>query len=78
MATFIKATTWTVDGAIKMPPSKRAEIDAFYKKYADRNIELRVSLLPKRSTQSNRYYRGIGIFYLQPAPMQIGCDRLGI
>ena len=57
--TSIKCTTWTENGAIKMPASKRAEIDAFYRKYADRSIEIKFSLLPKRSNNENRFYWGV-------------------
>ncbi len=72
MSTSIKCTTWTENGAIKMPASKRAEIDAFYRKYADRNIEVKFSLLPKRSTQSNRYYWGVVIPLVTEAMNELG------
>ena len=42
-----------------MPAAKRAEIDAFYKKHAGKTIEIKFSVMPKRSNQENRFYWGV-------------------
>ncbi len=56
--TTLKVITYTANGKPSMPKVKRDEIEAFYKRYPDRNIEVKFSVLPKRSSALNRYLWG--------------------
>lgn len=56
--TTLKAISWVEGGRPVIAPQKRAEISAFYQKYADRNIEIVLRVLPRRSAQENKYYWG--------------------
>jgi hypothetical protein len=58
MKTTLKAISW-FDGTPKMSPQKRDEITAFYEKHKDKNIEIVFRVLPRRSSNQNRYLWGV-------------------
>lgn len=72
--TTLKVITYTDNGKPAMPKIKRAEVDAFYQKYSDRNIEVKFSVLPKRSVQENRYYFGVVLPMMVEAANSYGND----
>jgi hypothetical protein len=58
MKSILKAISWFENGRPKMSAQKRDEIAAFYEKHKDKNIEVVFRVLPRRSSNQNRYLWG--------------------